>query len=199
MSACAAPTPDGGEFTLQNGEDAISLNNSFNGLATDSPCTEGATACVNQQFAQCVGGQFALTPCAASTVCAALPLVNKPGTSVTCTTPADRDARIAATGAQPAPAKRAAFTQQNGLDAQALNRQFQSLTADSPCTSGQNACVGTQFAQCTNGKFVPFDCAATLMCAALPLVNSPGTSITCVDMPQALQRMQDAGVSASLT
>ena len=31
--------------------------------------------------------------------CAALPLVNSAGTSVTCTTAADRDARIAATGA----------------------------------------------------------------------------------------------------
>ena len=31
--------------------------------------------------------------------CAALPLVNSPGTSITCTTQADLDARIAATGA----------------------------------------------------------------------------------------------------
>ena len=31
--------------------------------------------------------------------CAALPLVNSPGTSITCTTASDRDARIAATGA----------------------------------------------------------------------------------------------------
>ena len=34
--------------------------------------------------------------------CAALPLVNSAGTSVTCTTAADRDARIAATGAKAA-------------------------------------------------------------------------------------------------
>jgi hypothetical protein len=32
--------------------------------------------------------------------CAALPLVNSPGTSVTCTTQADLDRRIAATGAK---------------------------------------------------------------------------------------------------
>ncbi|KAF9444810.1 hypothetical protein P691DRAFT_627410, partial [Macrolepiota fuliginosa MF-IS2] len=71
------------------------------------------------------------------------------------------------------------FTHQNGLDAQALNQKFASLTASSSCTSGENACVNNAFAQCVNGKFVSTSCAGGTVCAALPLVNSAGTSITC--------------------
>ncbi|EJF65144.1 hypothetical protein DICSQDRAFT_98725 [Dichomitus squalens LYAD-421 SS1] len=87
------------DFTLKNGQDAIALNQKFATLTPDSPCNAGDQACVNDQFAQCVGGKFVLQPCAGGTVCAALPLVNSPGTSITCDTAADRDARIAATGA----------------------------------------------------------------------------------------------------
>ncbi|KAI0823139.1 hypothetical protein BC628DRAFT_1421254 [Trametes gibbosa] len=85
-------------FTAQNGKDAIALNQKFATLKADSPCTAGEDACVNSQFAQCVNGKFVLQPCAGGLVCAALPLVNSAGTSITCTTAADRDARIAATG-----------------------------------------------------------------------------------------------------
>ena len=70
---------------------------------------------------------------------------------------------------------RAAFTLQNGLDAQKLNQQFQGLTASSTCTTGQTACVQGQLAQCVGGKFALSSCAATLQCVALPLVNKPGT------------------------
>ncbi|KAI0330154.1 hypothetical protein GY45DRAFT_1278406 [Cubamyces sp. BRFM 1775] len=86
-------------FSLQNGQEAAALNAQFATLSASSPCTAGENACVNGQFAQCVNGQFVLQPCGGGLICAALPLVNSPGTSVTCTTAADRDARIAATGA----------------------------------------------------------------------------------------------------
>lgn len=56
-------------------------------------------ACVGGGFAQCVGGKFQVTSCGATLTCAALPLVNKAGTSITCTTQADALARIQATGA----------------------------------------------------------------------------------------------------
>jgi hypothetical protein len=46
-----------------------------------------------------VGGQFIKTPCAPGTQCFALPLVNKPGTSLACTTQKEAADRIAATGA----------------------------------------------------------------------------------------------------
>ncbi|VDB95444.1 unnamed protein product [Peniophora sp. CBMAI 1063] len=78
----------------QNGLDAQAQNQNFTSLTADSSCTEGTNACVNNAFAQCVGGSFVLQPCSGGEICAALPLVNSAGTSITCTTTADRDARI---------------------------------------------------------------------------------------------------------
>ncbi|KAI0047639.1 hypothetical protein FA95DRAFT_1605874 [Auriscalpium vulgare] len=95
-------------FTLQNGKDAIALNAKFSKLTASSSCTAGEDACVGDKFAQCVGSKFVTSACSAGTVCAALPLVNSAGTSVTCTTAADRDARIAATGASGAGSNNAA-------------------------------------------------------------------------------------------
>jgi len=86
-------------FTLQNGLDAIALNQKFQSIKAGDSCQAGEDACASTQFAQCVNGQFVTTQCPAGTICAALPLVNNPGTSITCTTQADVDARIAATGA----------------------------------------------------------------------------------------------------
>jgi hypothetical protein len=98
-SGASAGGSGGSNFALQNGKDAQKLNAQFATLSASSSCTEGQNACVNGGFAQCVGGKFAITQCAATTTCAALPLVNSPGTSITCTTPADATSRIAATGA----------------------------------------------------------------------------------------------------
>ncbi|KAK0191962.1 hypothetical protein F5146DRAFT_1102187 [Armillaria mellea] len=86
-------------FQKQNGEDAKTLNAQFASLTASSPCTDGDDACVNGGFAQCVGSQFTITQCGGGTQCFALPLVNSAGTSITCTTQADADSRIAATGA----------------------------------------------------------------------------------------------------
>jgi len=44
---------------------------------------------------------------------------------------------------------------QNGEDAQKLNAQFATLTADSPCTAGQVACVQGDFAQCGAAALLP--------------------------------------------
>jgi len=87
------------DFLLANGQQAIALNAKFQTLNADSPCNDGDDACVEGKLAQCVRGAFVLTPCAPGTICAALPLVNSPGTSIACTTLSDLDARIAATGA----------------------------------------------------------------------------------------------------
>ncbi|KAI0757380.1 hypothetical protein C8Q80DRAFT_97170 [Daedaleopsis nitida] len=100
VAASARPKYIGrADFALQNGKDAIALNDKFKSLNENSSCQTGDDACINDKFAQCVNGKFVLTQCAGGLVCAALPLVNSPGTSITCTTAADRDARIAATGA----------------------------------------------------------------------------------------------------
>ncbi|KAH8120497.1 hypothetical protein DFH11DRAFT_1560337 [Phellopilus nigrolimitatus] len=77
----------------------MALNQNFTTLTASSPCNEGENACVNQEFAQCVSGKFVLQSCGSGLVCAALPLVNSQGTSITCTTQSDVDSRIAATGA----------------------------------------------------------------------------------------------------
>ncbi|KAI9445995.1 hypothetical protein H4582DRAFT_1804154 [Lactarius indigo] len=192
-------------FTLQNGLDAQALNKKFESLTPDSSCTDGETACVKGQLGQCVGGKFALVSCSAPLQCVVLPLLNKPGTSVTCDTPEDAVARIDATGAtggllgkRATVERRAAFTLQNGLDAQALNRKFQSLTAGSACKDGETACVKGQLAQCVGGKFAISPCAATLQCVALPLVNKPGTSVTCDTAQDAATRIGATGAKGGV-
>ncbi|ETW80213.1 hypothetical protein HETIRDRAFT_428372 [Heterobasidion irregulare TC 32-1] len=246
-TATAAPTSNSSStassanssFLLQNGEDAQALNKKFSSLDANSTCTEGDQACIGTAFAQCVGGAFVQTQCSSTLVCAALPLVNKAGTTIACTTQADAASRIAATGAtggiagdsssaafSSSPASSDAgsssasasasaagagatfaatsgsgsgFLLQNGKDAQALNKQFQSLTADSSCTDGQNACIGDAFAQCVGGAFVQSQCGSGLTCAALPLVNSAGTSIACVTQAEAASRIAATGATGGVT
>lgn len=82
-----------GNFQQQNKLDAQKLNAQFAALTANSSCTDGQSACVQGQFAQCVSGKFMLSSCGSLT-CVALPLVNSPGTSVTCDTQADAEARI---------------------------------------------------------------------------------------------------------
>ncbi|KAI9509604.1 hypothetical protein F5148DRAFT_735341 [Russula earlei] len=94
--------------------------------------------------------------------------------------------------------RRAAFTLQNGKDAQALNKKFQTLTPTSACTSGEVACVHGQLAQCVNGKFALTSCASTLQCVALPLVNKPGTSVTCDTKQDAEARIANTGATGGL-
>ena len=71
--------------------------------------------------------------------------------------------------------------------------------ASPPLLAGENACVNGGFAQCVGGKFVSTGCSAPLVCAALPLVNSPGTSITCTTSAEALTRIQATGAKGGLT
>jgi len=220
------------------------LNAQFASLTASSPCNDGDQACVSGGFAQCVGGKFAITPCAGGTQCFALPLVNKAGTSIACDTADDAQSRIAATGApggltgdssasasSSTPASSSSstpdpsgtvdmaapissdsdaspsgtesavgdFHKQNGLDAQALNKKFLSLTASSSCTDGDNACVGGSFAQCVGGSFQTIACAGGTQCFALPLVNRAGTSITCDTPADAEARITAAGVLGGLT
>ncbi|OCH91408.1 hypothetical protein OBBRIDRAFT_775268 [Obba rivulosa] len=100
VSSSAASSGNSSSFQLQNGQAAQALNAKFAALTATSSCNEGDMACINGGFAQCVSGQFVITACGAGTTCAALPLVNKAGTSIACTTQSDALARIAATGAQ---------------------------------------------------------------------------------------------------
>lgn len=65
--------------------------------------------------------------------------------------------------------------------------------------AGTNACVGSSFAQCVNGKFVTTACSGSLICTALPLVNSPGTSITCTTQADAAARITATGAKGGIT
>jgi len=93
----------------------------------------------------------------------------------------------------------AATALSNGQLAQKQNSQFATLSADSSCTSGTNACVQGQFAQCANGKFAVTSCAAGTQCLSLPLVNSAGTSITCATEADAAQRIAATGATGGVT
>jgi hypothetical protein len=99
-AASAVFSSTGGNFKLANGQNAQKLNAQFATLTATSPCTGGTNACVDGAFAQCVGGTYVTQSCGSGLICAALPLVNSAGTSITCTTNSDALARIAATGAQ---------------------------------------------------------------------------------------------------
>jgi len=88
-------------FALQNGQQAMAQNAQFASLTANSSCTTGTDACVNNAFAQCLAGKYVLQSCGTGLICAALPLVNSEGTSITCTTQDDLQQRIAATGASP--------------------------------------------------------------------------------------------------
>ncbi|EGO02751.1 hypothetical protein SERLA73DRAFT_70232 [Serpula lacrymans var. lacrymans S7.3] len=88
------------------------------------------------------------------------------------------------------------FLLQNGVDAINQNNQFKSLTTSSSCTAGENACVNNEFAQCVSGKFVLTACSSSLICAALPLVNSAGTSIACTTQSDVDSRIAATGATS---
>lgn len=79
---------------------AITENQQFNQLKPNSPCDAGQISCVQKYLAQCVGGEFLTTACAGGSQCFSLPLVNKVGTSVTCTTAEDAARRMNAGSVQ---------------------------------------------------------------------------------------------------
>ncbi|TFY83494.1 hypothetical protein EWM64_g513 [Hericium alpestre] len=104
-----------------------------------------------------------------------------------------------AAGGSGAAADSKPFTLDNGKQAQQLNAKFATLTADSPCQEGEQACVGSSFAQCVGGKFSTTACAGGTQCAALPLVNSAGTSVTCSTADQTAQRIAATGATGGVT
>jgi len=79
---------------------AITENQQFNQLNANSPCDAGQTSCIKKDLAQCVGGEFVITPCAGGLTCFSLPLVNSVGTSITCTTEEDAALRMNAGSVQ---------------------------------------------------------------------------------------------------
>lgn len=179
-----------------------SLKNRF---LIECPFAVGEAACVDGGFAQCVGGSFVVSQCSGDLQCFALPLVNSPGTSITCTTAADAEARISASGATggitgngsatPAPAPAPApvpapvpapkgnaggaadgdFKAQNGRDAQRQNAEFATLNADSPCT-GQSSIFSSIFASdVANRIYKQLAKAPALTMASLSASTAPSS------------------------
>src|SRR5947208_3023168 len=178
------------DFRPKNADEAEKLTEDFKKLTPDSPCQTGDQACINDQFAQCVNGKFQSNSCGSPPLeCVVLPLVNKPGTSITCSTEEDRKARLAdARGGDPSgngkgkgdsqdpPAENTPndtkqpdqpkeqdpkdFRPKNADEAEKLTEDFKKLTPDSPCKDGDQACINDEFAQCVNGKFQSNSCGS---------------------------------------
>jgi len=114
-------------------------------------------------------------------------------------TPSAAVAAVTPVSTSPAQSSSGGFKLQNGKDAQALNAKFASLTPDSACNEGDEACVDGGFAQCVSGKFVITQCAAPTKCLALPLVLKAGTSIACTTETDATSRIAATGATGGIT
>ncbi|CAB5211084.1 uncharacterized protein OCT59_027467 [Rhizophagus irregularis] len=85
-----------------NADEAEKLQEEFASFTPDKDCQVNDLACINKDFAMCaptiedgkVVNKFVLFPCGTTLECFALPLVLKRGTSITCTTPKDREDRL---------------------------------------------------------------------------------------------------------
>ncbi|KAG6332365.1 hypothetical protein ID866_6721 [Astraeus odoratus] len=88
-----------------------------------------------------------------------------------------------------------AYLQQNGPAAKALNDQYKSLTASSPCNDGDIACIGDQFASCWDSSYHLYSCPGDWTCAAIPNEWSSGTTTTCDSPDDIAWRFSQAGIS----
>jgi len=87
--------------------------------------------------------------------------------------------------------------QQNGPAAKALNEQYATLTASSPCSGGDIACIGGQFASCWGGSYHLYSCPGDWTCAAIPNEWSSGTTTGCDSPDDIAWRFSQAGISES--
>ncbi|CAG8487254.1 5062_t:CDS:2 [Funneliformis mosseae] len=215
------------EIQSQNADLAEELEKKFESLTKDSECEEGSNACIKGDFAKChkvfengkLVNRFSIQPCGGDLKCYVLPLVLKPGTSITCTNLEDRNRRIdvargkfSATGKSdpfvPPPPKtacnegvgKAEFRKINADNAEDLTEKFSTFTADQPCQVNETACIGQVFAKCAtvlkDGKFVnQFQlqaCGGGTICIVAPLVNKCGTTITCSTEQDRIDRLDQA-------
>jgi hypothetical protein len=84
---------------LNNGLQAQTLNSEFENLQVNDPCNTGETACINNDFAACIGGMWQTQACPSNKTCIALPQVRTNGTFVACTSDRNAAAIFAATRA----------------------------------------------------------------------------------------------------
>ncbi|KAL5534024.1 hypothetical protein ACEPAG_484 [Sanghuangporus baumii] len=203
---------DGSQLSDVTDDPGLSNVNSSGGSSNSSSGSNSSdTGSASSSAAASSVVESATATATVSDTSAATATVSESDTSVasptevsSCDTPSSDASSGSATGnvaAAPSSSSSSNFILQNGLDAQKLNAQFQALSQNSSCDEGETACVGTSFALCANGAFQLMDCgkAAGNTCAALPLVNKAGTTVTCVQQDQALQRIADTGATGGLT
>ncbi|KAL4067875.1 hypothetical protein V8B97DRAFT_1398629 [Scleroderma yunnanense] len=102
---------------------------------------------------------------------------------------------LLASAASPYSRRSVAYLQQNGPAAKALNDQYASLTTSSPCSDGDIACIGGQFASCWGGSYHVYGCPSGWTCAAIPNEWSSGTTTTCDTPDDIAWRFSQAGIS----
>jgi hypothetical protein len=83
------------QFQRQNGLDAQRLDQAKS-LVQDGDACSSETVCAGDKIGQCVNRKIVTTSCGSGLSCQVLPLVNKLGTSVACTTEEDKQRRLAA-------------------------------------------------------------------------------------------------------
>ena len=210
-------------YLQQNGPAAKALNDQYASLSASSSCSDGDIACIGGQFASCWDGSYHLYSCPGDWTCAAIPNEWSSGTSTGCDSPDDIAWRFSQAGisetkrsfpSSPPKAcvllliyyfirlilrcsRSTAYLQQNGPAAQALNDQYKALTTSSPCSDGDIACIGGEFATCWDGSYHLASCPGDSTCAAIPNEWSSGTTTTCDTPDNIAWRFAQAGVSES--
>lgn len=88
---------------------------------------------------------------------------------------------------------------ENGKEAQKLNAKFSGMNPNSPCKTGDSACISGGFSQCVGGKYVGGPCAQGSKCFAMPLLLKKGTSLGCDTESDATARISNTGATGGLT
>ncbi|CAG8468097.1 9563_t:CDS:2 [Paraglomus occultum] len=81
-------------FQQDNARKAAALNKKFKGIKLTDKCVDGTFGCIGGKFVKCAFKKWVSFDCPPTETCSFLPLVNKPGTTCTCDTPADIASRF---------------------------------------------------------------------------------------------------------
>ncbi|KAI0053115.1 hypothetical protein FA95DRAFT_1674526 [Auriscalpium vulgare] len=87
---------------------------------------------------------------------------------------------------------------QNGQDAQTLNLEFMSLQKNSSCTDDQTACIGGQFASCSDKQWDIQACPGGRTCFALPNIRANGTFVACTSENNAASIIAATGATGGI-
>lgn len=191
----STPTPSGSSFAavpspVQVGDDEV--------LDCEEPAV-GTPVKVDEEELNCEDGEESTVP--TPSLYPMPSIVDVPTASTIETTPSSAPSFTPITEGEPTstPSSDSTTAFQNGKDAQALNAQFDALTAGASCTGGDRpGCVAGEFAHCLAGKWVVTGCAAggLTKCYALPNLSTegPATAIACEYPSSAAATFKFAGV-----